>query len=232
MTTDVEHERAPIRASEALEWLRFPSAQVVNNRQTERWLAALIWLSMPFMLHLLRTAPGGWGTLLNSPEYFIYAVIDVIITLLLLYLSVLLLSSLLVHGESVETQAASRRTAVRIWMDAIVSCFGLTAILLSVSTWIAKQFSNHGTTDAIGLLLNREVGPWSWVIQYGYALAAALALSAVIRWRSQRRSAAWSDVDAALPEPNLLLVALFAYGLLKWAIYVTLYPFAYFTIGN
>jgi hypothetical protein len=86
--------------------------------------------------------------------------------------------------------------------------------------WLQDK-SDRVTTDTVSFLLNAD-GMQVLPIGYFYALAAALVISLVIRWRARARTSTETAHTDGLPDPNLLLVALLGYIVLKGSMLMTL----------
>jgi hypothetical protein len=210
------------------DWLLFPGGLVSQNRQIERGLAALIWVAMPFVLYLLRTHPGGFGGLITEPVYFFLAVLYLATVVVVTYIALWGLTRL-VPAEDVDTNRSRRKIALRAWMDAIISCFALTAIVLSASIWISMEWlqdrGNRVTIDVFSLMLNLDESDWRLhLIGYGYALFAALAIGFIVRRMTRKTHAADTPRAETLSQarnPIVFLVALIAYVVLTMSMALT-----------
>ncbi|WP_431206268.1 hypothetical protein ACQ86E_16525 [Bradyrhizobium betae] len=233
------------QSSRSFEWLLFPSGLVAQNRQIERGLAALIWVAMPFVFYLFRTHPGGLGRLVTIyPIYFFTIVLYVVAVVITTYLAFWGLTRL-VSADTADATHSTRKVTLRAWMDAIISCFALTAIALSASIGISMELlqkrSSQVTIDAASWMLNlNEESFLTHVVGYGYALAAALTIGLVVRRLTRKSQTAGTTVRAeALPQtrdrlgflkgflayllrnPMVFLVALVAYLILVGSLWLT-----------
>lgn len=214
--------------SDRLQWLFFPSGLVSQNRQTERRLAALIWLAMPCVLYLLRTHPGGFGGLITEPIYFFFAVVYAISVVVVTYAMLWGLTRLVSAGNEAATRSR-RKVVLRAWMDAIIPCFALTAIMLSASTWLSKSWlqdpNNRVTIDAISQVLALVEDGWGrHLVGYGYALVAALAIGFVVRRLTRTENAPDTDrseTRSQAQNPIIFMVAFFAYFILATSMALT-----------
>lgn len=248
MTMMSEVEAAPAArasGSSSLEWLLFPSSLVSQNRHIERGLAALIWVAMPFVFYLFRTYPGGLGKLITTyPVCFFAVVLYVVAVVLSTYLALWGMTRLVSAGTA-EATRSMRKITLRAWMDAIISCFALTAIALSASIGISMELlqkrNSQVTIDAASWMLNlNEESVLTHVVGYGYALAAALTIGFVVRRLTHKSQAAGTTAPAeALPQtrdpfaflrgllayllrnPMVFLVALVAYLILVVSLWLT-----------
>lgn len=166
----IEVARAPSRP---LVFARFPGCAMLGDRRIERGLAALIWLSLPFLLHLMRKHPGGYGILLEKyPQYFFLAAVAALAAVSVLFV----LTRMFVRCWYDESPL--QPLVHRVMMTSIVSAFSVTVILLSLSFLIAeKLLASKESIDSISLLL-RNLGAKG--DQYEIAASAAHALVAVL----------------------------------------------------
>jgi hypothetical protein len=204
----------------------FPSQEVSQNRRIERALAAMIWVAMPFLLHLVATYPGGYGRLIKEPEYFFLAVVDVIGAVAIAYLACLAMARLTVasRGEAAAVRG-NRKRAHRAWVLAVVSCFAATAVLLSISTWISMHWlqnpNNVVTTDALIQLLHRTGVLQEWASGYVHAFVAGLLVSLIIRRLARAPTAMDAPNTREIPRPNLPAATFAGYLILKGAMFLT-----------
>ncbi|WP_140976107.1 hypothetical protein [Bradyrhizobium guangdongense] len=225
---------AAVLASEAIEaeaepssllLARFPGRAMLGDRRIERGLAALIWLSLPFLLHLMRVHPGGYGKLLGEyPEYFFLAAVAALLAVFGLFV---LTRTFVSYGYD---KSPLQSLTHRVMMTSIVSAFSVTVILLSLSFLLAEklqsgQTENHAI-DSISLLLRSldlKGDQYEIVASAAHALVAALLInlgvSALAQWlktkpvqtsyASARNSG--KAVVAKAPEPLLAFVVPFAW---------------------
>jgi hypothetical protein len=180
---------------------------MLGDRRIERGLAILIWLSLPFLLHLMTTYPGGYGQLiLHHPDYFFLASVAALVAVLLLFagswLSVKTASWLAVKAPTsgpYNSVAATilrwigeralgrrgRRLAHRVLMTSIVSTLSITVILLSLS-WLLAQCLPTGdekSPDALSWF-SRQFGlvgnPYEPISGLLHAVLAALIVNLTI----------------------------------------------------
>lgn len=215
-------------SSNRLKWLFFPSGLVSENRQTERRLAALIWLAMPCVLYLLRTHPGGFGGLITDPVYFSLALVYTTAVVVATYGALWGLTRMASAGTDSATRS-KRKIILRAWMDAIIPCFALTAIVLSASIWISMEWlqdrGNRVAIDAVSRMLRLVEDGWAlYLVGYGYALIAALAIGFIVRRLARRETPAYAtsaETPQQVRNPIVFLVALAAYLMLAMSMALT-----------
>jgi hypothetical protein len=180
---------------------------MLGDRRIERGLAILIWLSLPFLLHLMTKYPGGYGQLLlGHPEYFFLASVAALAAMLILFAGswlVVEVTTWLAVGAPVfgtyNSAAAAvlpwtgeralgrrgRRLAHRVLMTSIVSTFSITVILLSLSWFLAQRLptGNGHSSDALSWF-PRQLGyvgnPYEPISGLLHAILAALIVNLAI----------------------------------------------------
>jgi hypothetical protein len=191
----------------------FPGQSMLGDRRIERGLAVLIWISLPFLLYLMRIHPGGYRDLLeNYPEYFFFAAAAALAVVLVLFGGTWLAVNW-AYREFQEKEKGEKksllRLAHRIWMTSVVSTFSITVILLAGSTFVSLAIQPPASSNAPA---PSPVDMFSLMLRWGgykgelcefiagfaYALIAAVLVNVGVIWfarRLQKRAPANQNAD-------------------------------------